>query len=183
MKIQKADFYSLNNYHNFIHKKHQINLLTFNTVTDIVTVNNGGDYLNAEFATAVHALVYLNHRGNCISSDEIAENVCTNPARIRKVMAKLKKAKLVNSKEGKNAGGYSPIKNLEEVTLLDIFNAVDDNVVSMNWKSGDKDKECLISSGMADIMSDIAYTLDNNCKKLLSQITINDINKKIFKEE
>ena len=48
--------------------------------------------MTAEFTVAVHALVYLHHRGGWLSSEELAQNVCTNPARIRKIMAKLKKA-------------------------------------------------------------------------------------------
>ena len=47
--------------------------------------------MTSEFAIAVHALVYLNHKQETLASEELAKNVCTNPARIRKVMAKLKK--------------------------------------------------------------------------------------------
>lgn len=48
--------------------------------------------MTGEFSIAVHALVFLNHhQGEILSSEALAENVCTNPARIRKVMAKLKK--------------------------------------------------------------------------------------------
>ena len=46
--------------------------------------------MTSEFAIAVHALVYLNHKGETVSSEALAENICTNPARVRKVMAKLK---------------------------------------------------------------------------------------------
>ena len=41
------------------------------------------------FTIAVHALVYLNHRQATLSSEELSENICTNPARVRKVMAML----------------------------------------------------------------------------------------------
>ena len=51
--------------------------------------------MTSEFAIAVHALVFLEHKGIVISSEELAKNVCTNPARIRKVMAKLKRADLI----------------------------------------------------------------------------------------
>ena len=54
---------------------------------------------------AVHALVYLYHRGTTVSSEVLAKNICTNPARVRKVMAQLKKAGFVETKEG-TAGGY-----------------------------------------------------------------------------
>ena len=49
---------------------------------------------NSSFSIAVHALVYLNHMEKVLSSEELAQNVCTNPVLIRKVMSKLKKAGL-----------------------------------------------------------------------------------------
>ena len=50
--------------------------------------------MNSEFAICVHALVYLDHKAACLSSEELAENICTNAARIRKVLGKLKKAEI-----------------------------------------------------------------------------------------
>ena len=54
--------------------------------------------MTSEFAIAVHALVYLNHKQETLASVELAKNVCTNPARIRKVMAKLKKKNAISCK-------------------------------------------------------------------------------------
>ena len=48
--------------------------------------------MTSEFGMAVHALTFLNHKGEMVSSEVLAENICTNPARVRKVMAKLKRA-------------------------------------------------------------------------------------------
>ena len=39
--------------------------------------------MTAEFSLAVHGLVYLyHHTGQTISSDALAQNICTNPARV-----------------------------------------------------------------------------------------------------
>ena len=56
--------------------------------------------MTSEFAIGVHALVYLNHKNETLSSELLAENICTNPARIRKVMAKLKTGGLIVTQEG-----------------------------------------------------------------------------------
>ena len=61
--------------------------------------------MNSDFIVAVHALVFLNHKQGVVSSEALAENVCTNAARVRKVMAPLKRAGLVETREG-NEGGY-----------------------------------------------------------------------------
>lgn len=138
--------------------------------------------MTGEFAIAVHALVYLNHKKEVLSSDELAANVCTNPARVRKVMAKLKKAGLLSTKEGAE-GGYYFSRNADEVNLDLICEAVDAQVVSASWKSGNKGMKCLIASGMADIMDGIYDQLNLECKRKLSEITISDIDAKIFKKE
>ena len=43
--------------------------------------------MNSDFCVAVHGMVYLYHKKCQLSSDELADNICTNPARVRKVMA------------------------------------------------------------------------------------------------
>ena len=46
--------------------------------------------MSSDFIAAVRALVYLNHRRETVSSGQLAKNICTNPARVRKVMAALR---------------------------------------------------------------------------------------------
>lgn len=46
--------------------------------------------MTSEFAIAVHALVFLDRSNATIASEELADNVCTNPVCIRRVMGKLK---------------------------------------------------------------------------------------------
>lgn len=137
--------------------------------------------MTGEFAIAVHALVYLNHKAVTLSSEELAENVCTNPARIRKVMSKLKKSGIVSTKEGIK-GGYLFQLNPSKVTLKDINEAIEMRIVSSSWHSGDSDMECLVASGMAEIMDGIYTQLDAICKNELEKITIADIDSKIFKK-
>lgn len=35
--------------------------------------------MTSDYCVAVHALVYLNHKAKVLSSEELAENICTNP--------------------------------------------------------------------------------------------------------
>lgn len=135
--------------------------------------------MTSEFGIAVHALVYLNHKAKSLSSEELAENICTHPARVRKVMAKLKKANLIETKEGID-GGYFFTADPSKVTLKQIGNAVDACFVSSAWRSGDSDMVCLVASGMAGIMDEIYTELDSLCKNHLENITVQSINDKIF---
>lgn len=136
--------------------------------------------MTSEFIVATHAAVYLNHKKKTLSSEEIAGNVCTNPARVRKVLAKLKKVGIVSTKEGVD-GGYLFTGDASQVTLFAIFTAVDDKMVALNWKSGDPDMDCLIASGMAGIMEGIFDELNEACMEKLKKITVADIDGKIFK--
>ena len=56
--------------------------------------------MDSSFNLAVHALVCLSHSGRSLSSETLAENICTNPTRVRRVLAGLKKAGMVETREG-----------------------------------------------------------------------------------
>ena len=43
--------------------------------------------VDSSFNLAVHALVCLSHSGRSLSSEALAENICTNPTRVRRVLA------------------------------------------------------------------------------------------------
>ena len=58
--------------------------------------------------------------------------------------------------------------------------AVDVRLVSACWKPGDREKACLVASGMGEIMDGIYSDLDELCRQRLGEITIADIDKKIF---
>ncbi len=130
--------------------------------------------MNSEFCVAVHGLVFLNLKGQCLSSEALAENICTNPARVRKVMAKLKKAGLVSTKEGSD-GGYSLEKAAGEISLRQVSGALEIQFVSSHWRSGSQDMDCMVASGMADVMDYIYSGLDALCQKRLEAVTIADV--------
>lgn len=138
--------------------------------------------MTGEFAIAVHALVFLNHMQKTVSSEALAANVCTNPARIRKVMSKLKRAGMLKTKEGAE-GGYYFCGEAEKVSLLMVLDALQQNSIDDCWRSGDPDMECMIASGMANVMDGIYQRMNDVCGKELAQISISDIDQKIFHKD
>ncbi len=135
--------------------------------------------MNSDFIVAVHALVFLNHTQGVVSSEALAENVCTNAARVRKVMAPLKRAGLVETREG-NEGGYRFAADPVGTDLASIAEALDVRFVEARWHSGDADKECLVASGMGGIMDGIFAELDECCRERLKQVTVASIDNRIF---
>ena len=135
--------------------------------------------MTAEFIVAIHAIEFLNHKREALSSEVIAENVCTNPARVRKVLHKLKAAGLLESKNGVE-GGYMFTADAAKVTLLDIFDAVGNKFIKVAWRSGSAEMDCPIACGMAPIMDDVFAKLDSCCRTALSSMTVEDIDDRLF---
>ncbi len=135
--------------------------------------------MTSEFGIAVHAMVFLHHKGDMVSSEVLAENICTNPARVRKVMAQLKRAGLVETHEGA-VGGYRFAGSADTVTLCDIAQAVGAAFVSASWRSGDVDKPCLVASGMGALMDEVYTGLDALCKERLQSVTVAALEARLF---
>ena len=133
--------------------------------------------MTAEFSLAVHALTYLDAQKRSLTSEELAVNICTNPARVRKVMRGLKAAGLVKTHEG-TGGGYELARNAAGITLKDVAEAQDTSFVCASWRSGDVDMDCAVASGLADVMDNIYGNMNRECLEMLSGITIDSICKK-----
>jgi len=81
--------------------------------------------ISKRFTIAVHVLICIETFKNDykVTSDLLASSVNVNPVIIRRLLQQLKKAGLINVKRG--SGGADIEKSLEEITLLDIYNAVE----------------------------------------------------------
>ncbi len=134
--------------------------------------------MNSDYSIAVHALVYLDHMGTSVTSSALAENICANAATVRKVMGCLTAAGLAAAKEGP-AGGYRLSRPAADISLGSVADAVKERFVCGTWKSGDVDKACAISSGMADVMDGLYDELDAVCRDRLKDMTIADMAKRI----
>jgi Rrf2 family protein len=79
--------------------------------------------ISSRFSVAVHILSVVSMSTSPCTSDFIAESVSTNPVIIRRIIGSLKKAGLVHVKAG--TGGTYLKKELADITLLDIYRAVE----------------------------------------------------------
>ena len=138
--------------------------------------------MDSSFNLAVHALVCLSHNGRSLSSEALAENICTNPTRVRRVMAGLKKAGLVETREGSD-GGYRLCADPASLSLRQVAEAVNARFVDCAWRSGDIDRDCAICSGMAGVMDALYRQLNEQCAAYLSRLTVADIEKELFEHK
>jgi len=80
---------------------------------------------NVQFSIAVHIMAGLAHGcDRTITSATLAGSVNMSPSFVRRVLAKLSKAGLVETTTGK-AGACWLAKDPKKITLLDVYNAVD----------------------------------------------------------
>ena len=133
-----------------------------------------------EFAAAIHAMLLLYFKSGCQKSDTLAQSACTNPARMRMIVAKLKKAGLVQTREGADGGCFF-LKEPEEVTLEEICRAVGSVPVSVPKRTEDYDRDCMVASGMAALMDGIYTQLNTSCYSLLGSMTLADLAAQIKK--
>ena len=80
---------------------------------------------NTQFSIAVHLLAGLGYRkGREATSGELAMSVNTSPSFVRRTLAKLSKAGLVETTTGKS-GTCRLGREPKEISLLDVYEAVD----------------------------------------------------------
>jgi Rrf2 family protein len=83
--------------------------------------------VNTQFSIAVHMMATLGvgcERNGEMTSSELAESVNAAPSFVRRVLSKLSKAGLVQTRTGKS-GACSLAKKAKDISLLDIYDAVE----------------------------------------------------------
>lgn len=80
--------------------------------------------INTRFPVAVHLLAFATLYGEHSTSALLAKSIGTNPVVVRRLSALLKKAGLITVHAG--VGGISLNRTPEEISLLDIYRAVQD---------------------------------------------------------
>jgi Rrf2 family protein len=85
---------------------------------------------SSRFVVAIHALSVLARHAakGPVCSNMIAQSVHTNPVVIRRLMSELEKAELVASTAGRS-GGFSLARPAPQITLADVYRAVEDDAV------------------------------------------------------
>lgn len=79
--------------------------------------------ISSRFSVAIHILSLIELNEGKVTSEYIAGSVNTNPVVIRRIMSKLGKAGLIESRPG--VTGIKLVKPLEETTFLDVYHAVE----------------------------------------------------------
>jgi Rrf2 family protein len=135
--------------------------------------------VNSDFTIAVHSLVYLAYLPDHMASSEvIAKNVCTNPARIRKMMSSLRNHGFVSTKVG-IGGGYILDCNPQVVTLAEVYRIVSQGMLKPHWCTGDPEQTCVVSSNTQVVMDQIFSGAEIHLETYFGNMTIATVLEKI----
>ena len=130
--------------------------------------------ISSRFTIAVHTLLcILLFEDEKITSNFLAGSVNVNPVIIRNILIQLKKAKIIIVKRGK--GGISINKKAKDITLLDIFEAVeslDGKLFSFHKKPNSR---CPVGNNIRKILLPKLDNIQKSMEKELEKTTLKDI--------
>jgi DNA-binding IscR family transcriptional regulator len=137
--------------------------------------------ISTRFSMAVHTLSLIAVRNDC-TGDFIASSVNTNPVIIRKIMGMLKRSGLVEVRPG--VGGASLIKSPEQITLLDVYRAV--NVIDENQLfrvHENSSYHCPIGQNIETVLQSELQEAQAALEHRLAQTTLSQLVNKVKKNE
>lgn len=139
--------------------------------------------ISSRFAVGIHilALIEINKEG-VSTSEYLAGSVNTNPVVIRKIIGMLKNAGLVKVRPG--IAGAELARNLTEITLLDVYKAV--NVVHEKELFSiheNPNPECPVGRNIQSTIVPLFTFAQTALEKALGNVTIEDVVKDIIEKE
>lgn len=132
--------------------------------------------ISSRFTIAVHVLIVIEafHRDYKTTSEFIASSVNVNPVVIRRVLQQLKKAGIVEVQRG--TGGASLARAPEEITLLDVYQAVDSvNKGQLFHFHENPNPACPVGRNIHNIMDARLESIQQAMEKEMQSVTIRDV--------
>lgn len=136
--------------------------------------------LDSHFNTTLHLMIALACKPEDeLNSDHLAKSMGTNPAFIRKIMAKLSKAGLIETRRGKS-GGASLSRPPKDISLKEIYLAVN----AKDGLSGIKkvSTNCPINCSVQSILFKLSSQIEKTHLLLLGRIKLSHLTKEIKNE-
>ncbi len=128
---------------------------------------------NSRFAVAVHALALIAwHEDARHSSREIAGSVATNPVVIRRLLAQLARAGIVEATHG-SKGGFRLARPAARVSLYDVHRAVEEGGFFALPEKGNA--KCPVACRMKEILDGVFARVESKVLPELKRTTLADV--------
>lgn len=139
--------------------------------------------MTSRFATAVHTLGLLataaQQGWGPMTSAHIASSVGTHAVVIRRVLAELVEAGLVQTRRGAG-GGATLARDPQTITLRDIYEAIDDDTQLFSTTPQGPNLDCPVGAQMSDYMSELFGDIEDTLKRRLQSVTLADVHARIM---
>ena len=129
--------------------------------------------MDTKFSVAVHVLILVSESPHPMTSDQMAESVGTNASYIRKILALLKKAGIVDGHRG--VSGYSLLVASDQLTLLRIYRAVTEeeqtHILDIHQNPSDL---CIVGCHIRPVLSELFAQVEDSFARSLAGKTLAD---------
>ena len=129
--------------------------------------------MDTKFSVAVHVLILISESPTPINSDQMAESVGSNASYIRKILALLKKAGIVDGHRG--ISGYSLLLDPKQLTLLQIYQAVMEepkiHLLDIHQNSSD---QCIVGRHIRPVLNGMFAGIEEAFANSLAEKTLAD---------
>lgn len=122
------------------------------------------------------AVLYLAEKGSICSSREVADEMSIPRDYLIQLAQLLRNAGIVHARPGKN-GGYSLAKDASEISMLDIFNAL------QNDRPRSERKEAEDASDLLQDITAACSAVEREMEEYMSSITLQNMIERIHDKE
>jgi transcriptional regulator family protein len=137
--------------------------------------------MDTKFSVALHILTMISESKDTLSSQALATSVGTNASYIRKVIALLKNAGLIQSQQGKT--GYQLSKSPKDITLLNIYFAIQEvSHISLFPVHQNSNPDCPVGKHIQGAVSPLFASAEAQLEKELAQQTLEDVINNLYKD-
>ncbi|MBU0279264.1 MULTISPECIES: Rrf2 family transcriptional regulator [unclassified Gemella] len=134
--------------------------------------------MDTRFSVALHILLYISETKNVASSELLATSVNTNSSHIRKIIALLKQAGLIESSQGKS--GFSLSKDVKDISLAVIYNSIYQDKKILNIH-GQANIECPVGANIKDVLDPVFESSERAFIKELESKTLHQLIEDLYK--
>lgn len=133
-------------------------------------------HFKASVEYGMRAVLYLAEKGSICSSREVADEMSIPRDYLIQLAQLLRNAGIIHARPGKN-GGYSLAKDASEISMLDIFNALQNDRLRAERKEAED---------ASDLLQDITAAcsaVEREMEEYMSSITLQNMIERIHDKE
>ncbi len=136
--------------------------------------------MDTKFAVALHSMIFISESEESMTSDTLAETLNTNPSYVRRILSALSKAGLISS--ASKSKGCSLLKAPEDITLTEIYDAVEPGVSKINMDlSQNPNTGIQLGKCERPVIEALFNDMENAVEQVLAGRTLRDLINSVLK--